>query len=90
MVKKLQYTLQDVKYAPFPVVTAPYGLALGGGCEICLASDRIVGCAELYTGLVEIGVGLPTNLRGTNAAEGQLAKARSLNGAILPDGTVHE
>jgi len=58
LVKKLQFTLQDVKYAPFPVVTAPFGLALGGGCEICLASDRIVGCAELYTGLVEIGVGL--------------------------------
>jgi 3-hydroxyacyl-CoA dehydrogenase len=39
-------------------VAAPFGLALGGGCEICLASDRIVAHAELYMGLVEIGVGL--------------------------------
>jgi 3-hydroxyacyl-CoA dehydrogenase len=58
MVAHLQNTLQKAKYAPFPVVTAPFGLALGGACEICLASDRIVANAELYTGLVEIGVGL--------------------------------
>lgn len=58
MVKNLQYTLQKVKYSPFPVVAAPYGLALGGGCEVCLASNRIVAHAELYMGLVEIGVGL--------------------------------
>jgi 3-hydroxyacyl-CoA dehydrogenase len=46
------------RYAPFPVVAAPFGLALGGGCEVCLAADRIVAHAELYMGLVEIGVGL--------------------------------
>ena len=58
MVAGMQNVLQKAKYAPFPVVTAPFGLALGGGCEICLASDRIVANAELYMGLVEIGVGL--------------------------------
>ena len=58
MVAGMQNVLQKAKYAPFPVVTAPYGLALGGGCEICLASDRIVANADLYMGLVEIGVGL--------------------------------
>ena len=58
MVAGLQNVLQKAKYAAFPVVTAPFGLALGGGCEICLASDRIVANADLYTGLVEIGVGL--------------------------------
>jgi len=47
-----------VKYAPIPVVAAPYGMALGGGCEVCLAADRIVAHAELYMGLVEIGAGL--------------------------------
>jgi 3-hydroxyacyl-CoA dehydrogenase len=47
-----------LRYAPFPVVAAPFGLALGGGCELCLAADRIVAHAELYMGLVEIGVGL--------------------------------
>jgi 3-hydroxyacyl-CoA dehydrogenase len=58
MVKNLQYGLQDLRYASFPVVTAPYGLTLGGGCEVCLASDKIVAHAELYMGQVEIGVGL--------------------------------
>jgi 3-hydroxyacyl-CoA dehydrogenase len=56
--KALQDVLQKAHYAPFPVVAAPYGLALGGGCEICLAADRIVAHAELYLGLVEVGVGL--------------------------------
>jgi 3-hydroxyacyl-CoA dehydrogenase len=58
IVKNLQMVLQRAKYAPFPVVAAPFGLALGGGCEVCLAADRIVAHAELYMGLVEIGVGL--------------------------------
>jgi 3-hydroxyacyl-CoA dehydrogenase len=58
MVRDLQYGLQDLRYASFPVVTAPYGLTLGGGCEVCLASDKIVAHAELYMGQVEIGVGL--------------------------------
>jgi 3-hydroxyacyl-CoA dehydrogenase len=58
LVARMQNVLQKVKYAAFPVVTAPFGLSLGGGCEFCLASDRIVANAELYTGLVEIGVGL--------------------------------
>jgi 3-hydroxyacyl-CoA dehydrogenase len=58
MIKGLQYGLLNLRYAPFPVVAAPFGLALGGGCELCLAADRIVAHAELYMGLVEIGVGL--------------------------------
>jgi 3-hydroxyacyl-CoA dehydrogenase len=49
---------QKAKYAPFPVVAAPFGLTLGGGCEVCLGADRMVAHAELYMGLVEIGVGL--------------------------------
>jgi 3-hydroxyacyl-CoA dehydrogenase len=58
MIQRLQNAVQREKYAPFPVVAAPYGLALGGGCEVCLGADRIVAHAELYMGLVEIGVGL--------------------------------
>jgi 3-hydroxyacyl-CoA dehydrogenase len=58
MVAGLQSVLQKAKYAPFPVVAAPYGLTLGGGCEVCLAVDRIVSHTELYMGLVEVGVGL--------------------------------
>ena len=45
-------------YSSFPVVAAPYGMTLGGGCEVCLAADKMVAHAELYMGLVEIGVGL--------------------------------
>jgi 3-hydroxyacyl-CoA dehydrogenase len=58
MVKNLQYGLLGLRYAAFPVVAAPYGLTLGGGCEVCLAADKIVAHAELYMGQVEIGVGL--------------------------------
>jgi 3-hydroxyacyl-CoA dehydrogenase len=47
-----------LRRAPFPVVAAPFGLTLGGGCEFSLYSDRIQAHAELYMGLVEVGVGL--------------------------------
>ena len=53
-----QAAFKALKYAPFPVVAAPAGLALGGGCEICLNSDAIQAHAETYIGLVECGVGL--------------------------------
>ncbi len=46
------------RYASFPVVAAPYGMTLGGGCEVCLGADKIVAHSDLYMGLVEIGVGL--------------------------------
>ncbi|MGR9088797.1 MAG: 3-hydroxyacyl-CoA dehydrogenase family protein, partial [Gammaproteobacteria bacterium] len=58
LIKTGQQTYQALKYAPFPVVAAPTGLALGGGCEILLHCDAIQAHAELYTGLVEVGVGL--------------------------------
>jgi len=50
--------IMSSKYAPFPVVAAPHGLALGGGCEVCMAADKIVASADLFMGLVEIGAGL--------------------------------
>ncbi|WP_428394548.1 3-hydroxyacyl-CoA dehydrogenase NAD-binding domain-containing protein [Lichenicoccus sp.] len=53
-----QQAFKALKYAPFPVVAAPAGLALGGGCEIALHADAIQAHAELYMGLVECGVGL--------------------------------
>ena len=58
LIKQGQQTYQALKYAPFPVVAAPTGLALGGGCEILLHCDAIQAHAELYIGLVETGVGL--------------------------------
>ena len=57
-IKHAQQTAQRAHYSSFPVVAAPFGLTLGGGCETCLSADRIVAHAELYMGLVEIGVGL--------------------------------
>ena len=53
-----QRTFRAMKYAPFPVVGGPAGMALGGGCEILLHCDAIVAHAETYAGLVEAGVGL--------------------------------
>ena len=57
-VAEFQAVIQKSKYSAFPVVAAPFGLTLGGGCEVCLGADRMVAHAELYMGLVEIGAGL--------------------------------
>jgi 3-hydroxyacyl-CoA dehydrogenase len=58
MVHYFQEGAQLVRRASFPVVAAPFGLTLGGGCEYALHCDRIQAHAELYMGLVEAGVGL--------------------------------
>jgi 3-hydroxyacyl-CoA dehydrogenase len=57
-VNAFQKAMMALKYARVPVVAAPHGMALGGGCEVCLHADAIVAHAETYMGLVEIGVGL--------------------------------
>jgi 3-hydroxyacyl-CoA dehydrogenase len=57
-VKAFQDTLMAIKYFEKPVVAAPFGLTLAGGCEICLASAKVRPAAETYMGLVEVGVGL--------------------------------
>ena len=57
-IAKVHKTLFGMKYSPIPVVAAPYGMAIGGGCECCLAADKIVAHTDLYMGLVEIGAGL--------------------------------
>lgn len=53
-----QQAFKSMKYAPFPVVGAPSGMALGGGCEILLHCDAVQAHAETYMGLVEVGVGV--------------------------------
>lgn len=58
MIAEGQEIYKALKYAPFPVVAAPSGMALGGGCEILLHSDAIQAHAETYAGLVEVGVGV--------------------------------
>lgn len=58
VVRMFQNATMALKYAKVPVVAAPYGMTLGGGCEVCLHSDAICAHAETYMGLVEVGVGL--------------------------------
>jgi len=58
MTRTMQDILQGLRFAPFPVVAAPFGLVLGGGYETIGACDKIVAAAEMYCGLVEVGVGL--------------------------------
>jgi 3-hydroxyacyl-CoA dehydrogenase len=58
MVRAFQRATMALKTSAVPVVAAPAGLALGGGCEICLHVDRVRAAAETYMGLVEVGVGL--------------------------------
>ena len=58
MVRAFQKSTMSLKYTPVPVVVAPAGLAIGGGCEIVLHADRVQAAAESYIGLVEVGVGL--------------------------------
>jgi 3-hydroxyacyl-CoA dehydrogenase len=65
MVRGLHATVQRMKYASIPVVAAPYGMTLGGGLEICLASDQVQAAAETYSGLVEVGVGIIPGGGGT-------------------------
>ena len=64
-VKQFQNINLAIKYAPKPVVAAPQGLALGGGCEVSLHAPRIQAAAEAYIGLVETGVGLIPGGGGT-------------------------
>jgi 3-hydroxyacyl-CoA dehydrogenase len=64
-VKQFQNANLAIKYAKKPVVAAPQGLALGGGCEISLHAARIHAAAEAYVGLVETGVGLIPGGGGT-------------------------
>jgi 3-hydroxyacyl-CoA dehydrogenase len=91
MVKQGQEAFKALKYAPFPVVGAPSGLALGGGCEILLHCDAIQAHAELYMGLVEAGVGV---IPGWGGCKEMLIRAftdkRSPQGPVAPVARIFE
>ncbi|MCT4171598.1 3-hydroxyacyl-CoA dehydrogenase/enoyl-CoA hydratase family protein [Elizabethkingia anophelis] len=53
-----QQSMMRVRYSSIPVVVAPHGMTLGGGCEMTMHADRVVAAAETYIGLVEFGVGV--------------------------------
>ena len=57
-IKYFQDTMMRMRYSSIPTISAPHGMALGGGCEISLHADKIVAAAETYMGLVEFGVGV--------------------------------
>lgn len=85
LIRQGQKTYQALKYSPFPVVAAPTGMALGGGCELLLHCDAIQAHAELYTGLVETGVGLIPAWGGCKEyLRRQLQNPRRLGGPVPP------
>jgi len=57
-IKMFQDTMMRVRYSSIPVVVAPHGMTLGGGCEMSMHADKVVAAAETYIGLVEFGVGV--------------------------------
>ncbi|MET4897309.1 3-hydroxyacyl-CoA dehydrogenase NAD-binding domain-containing protein [Sphingomonadaceae bacterium jetA1] len=79
-----QQAYKALKYAPFPVVAAPAGMALGGGCEILLHADAIQAHAESYIGLVETGVGLIPGWGGNGELIDRLAKSPKMAKGPMP------
>jgi 3-hydroxyacyl-CoA dehydrogenase len=82
-IRQFQGMTQAIKFSPKPVVSAPFGLTLGGGCEISLHAASRQPHAELYMGLVEVGVGL---LPGGGGCKEMLLRAVDSAASIRPDG----
>jgi len=82
-IRQFQGMTQAIKFSPKPVVSAPFGLALGGGCEVSLHAAARQPHAELYMGLVEVGVGL---LPGGGGCKEMLLRALDSALSIRPDG----
>jgi 3-hydroxyacyl-CoA dehydrogenase len=78
MVRAFQGATAALRYSDVPVVTAPAGMTLGGGCEVALHGDRTQAAAETYMGLVEVGVGLIPAGGGTKEL-----LARAMEGVTL-------
>jgi 3-hydroxyacyl-CoA dehydrogenase len=84
MVRAFQAATMGLRYADVPVVVAPAGLALGGGCEITLHADRVQAAAESYIGLVEVGVGLIPAGGGTKEMTARAAESVAPGADLLP------
>ncbi len=84
--RKLQDLNMRMRYFPKPVVVAPAGLALGGGCEVSMHASRVVAAAELYIGLVEMGVGIIPAGGGTKEMLRRIVNPamRTQNADVLP------
>ena len=84
MVRSFQASTGALRYARIPVVVAPAGLALGGGCEVVLHGDRVQASAETYLGLVEVGVGLIPAAGGTKEMLARATEALPPRAELLP------
>jgi 3-hydroxyacyl-CoA dehydrogenase len=82
-IRTFQNMTQAIKFSPKPVVVAPFGLTLGGGTEISLHAPALQPHAELYMGLVEVGVGL---LPGAGGCKEMLLRAVDSASSIRPGG----
>ncbi len=82
-IRQFQGMTQAIKFSPKPVVVAPFSLTLGGGCEVALHGAARRPHAELYMGLVEVGVGL---LPGAGGCKEMLLRALESAGSIRPEG----
>jgi 3-hydroxyacyl-CoA dehydrogenase len=84
MIATGQEMMQKLKYAPFPVVSAPAGMALGGGCEFLLHSDAVQAHSETYAGLVECGIGLLPGWGGCKEMLGRWATDSNMPRGPMP------
>jgi len=84
MVRAFQGATMGLRYADVPVVVAPAGLALGGGCEIALHGDRVQAAAETYIGLVEVGVGIIPAGGGTKEMTARAAESVAPGADLMP------
>ena len=84
ILRKGQERYQELKQAPFPVVAAPSGMALGGGCEVLLHSDAVQAHAETYAGLVETAVGFIPGWGGCKEMLWRWADAQDRPGGPMP------
>jgi 3-hydroxyacyl-CoA dehydrogenase len=83
IIRQFQGMTQAIKFSPKPVVVAPFGLCLGGGTEISMHAPALQPHAELYIGLVEVGVGL---LPGGGGCKEMLLRAVDSAASIRPGG----
>ncbi|MFO7565005.1 MAG: 3-hydroxyacyl-CoA dehydrogenase NAD-binding domain-containing protein [Enhygromyxa sp.] len=83
-VNGLQQTVMNLRHGPLPVVVAPFGQTLGGGCEVSLHADHIQAGADLFMGLVEIAVGVLPAGGGLK----EIARRASAHAAQLEPGEV--
>ena len=85
MIRQFQQSMMRLRYSSIPVVVAPHGLTLGGGCEMTLHADHVQAAAETYIGLVEVGVGLIPGGGGTKEMTKRVSDQMQEGDVVLND-----